>query len=253
MAESPFCVLIVDDEPGARKMVLSFLQESFPEISIAGEASSVKEASELIPRVQPDLLFLDVEMQDGTGFDLLDRLPVLNFNVIFITAHNEFAIKAFKYNAIDYLLKPINPDEFIMAVRKSREFKNKDILPQQLGQLLQTTKQKSFEHITLNTSNGYVFAKTNEITRIETYGNYCFVYLKEGERILVPLNLKEFEEMLPEPDFFRLHQSHIVNTAMVRKIIKEDGDLVIMSDGSKIPIARRRKDDFLKIILRDIH
>jgi len=170
-------------------------------------------------------------MEDGTGFNLLDRLPELNFNVIFTTAHDEFAIRAFRYNAIDYLLKPIDPDEFISAVQKAKQHQNLDTLRHQFAQLLKTTQEKSFDRITLTTNSGHVFARTKDITRLETYGNYSFVYLAESERLLVSRNLKEFEEMLPEPAFFRIHQSHIVNTFFVKKFIKEDGGYVVMADG----------------------
>jgi two-component system, LytTR family, response regulator len=136
-------------------------------------------------------------------------------------------------------------------VQKSKEHIDLDILQRQFSQLINTTQEKSFDRITLNTSNGHVFAKTKDITRIETYGNYTFVHLAEGDRLLVSRNLKEFEEMLPEPDFFRIHQSHIVNTFYVRKVIKEDGDLVVMHDGVKIPVSRRRKEDFMNVVLRN--
>ncbi len=251
MAGSPLKVFIIDDESGARKMLKTFLQEGFPEVFIVGEASSVREGKQLIPQSNFDVLFLDVEMEDGTGFDLLDQLPVLNFNVIFVTAHDDFAIKAFRYNVIDYLLKPIDPDEFVQAVQKSIEHRNQESLQKQLRQLLHSARENSFEKITLSTSNGFVFANTNEIVRIETYGNYSFVYLVEGDRLLVSRNLKEFEEMLPEPQFFRIHQSHLVNTSFVKKVIKEEGDQVVMNDGATIPISRRRKEEFMNIILRE--
>ena len=252
MAEKPFSVIIVDDEPGARAIIKRFLVEHFPEIVVVGEASGITEALSLIKVHSIDLLFLDIEMKDGTGFELLDRIPELSFNVIFTTAHDEFAVKAFRYNAIDYLLKPIDPDEFVQAVEKAMIHDSSDILQRRFAQLLKTTKEKSFERITLATSNGHVFAKTQDITRLETYGNYSFVYLADGDRLLVSRNLKEFEEMLPEPDFFRIHQSHIVNTLFVKKVIKDDGDHVVMTDGVKIPVSRRRKEEFMNAVKRSI-
>lgn len=252
MAEKPFSVIIVDDEPGARAIIKLFLVEHFPEIVVVGEASGITEALSLIKVHSIDLLFLDIEMKDGTGFELLDRIPELSFNVIFTTAHDEFAVKAFRYNAIDYLLKPIDPDEFVQAVEKAMIHDSSDILQRRFAQLLKTTKEKSFERITLATSNGHVFAKTQDITRLETYGNYSFVYLADGDRLLVSRNLKEFEEMLPEPDFFRIHQSHIVNTLFVKKVIKDDGDHVVMTDGVKIPVSRRRKEEFMNAVKRSI-
>ncbi|HZV70093.1 MAG TPA: LytTR family DNA-binding domain-containing protein [Saprospiraceae bacterium] len=248
MAEIPYRTFIVDDETGARSIIKGFLKQSFPEIIISGEVSGVEEALHMIPKLKIDLVFLDVEMGDGTGFMLLDKLPDLDFNVIFTTAHDEFAIRAFRYNAIDFLLKPIDPDEFVIAVHKAKEHQNFSTLHKQFAQLLTTAQNNTFDRITLNTGEGHVFAKTNDIIRIETYGNYSFVFLAKSERLLVSRNLKEFEEMLPEPDFFRVHQSHIINTTFVKKILKEDGGYVIMNDDTKIPISRRRKEDFMKII-----
>lgn len=250
MAEKPFSVIVVDDEPGARAVIKRFLTQHFPDILVAGEASGIAEALNLLQEHRIDLLFLDIEMKDGTGFELLDRISELSFNVIFTTAHDEFAVKAFRYNAIDYLLKPIDPDEFVQAVEKAMLHDSPDILQRRFAQLLKTTQDKSFERITLATSNGHFFAKTQDITRIETYGNYSFVYLAEGDRLLVSRNLKEFEEMLPEPDFFRVHQSHIINTAFVVKVLKGEGDLAIMKDGEKIPVSRRRKEDFMNAVQR---
>lgn len=250
MPDKTFSVMIADDEPGARAIIRRFLVNSFPEIIVAGEASGITEALHLLKEHRIDLLFLDIEMKDGTGFELLDRIPEFSFNLIFTTAHDEFAVKAFRYNAIDYLLKPIDPDEFAQAVEKALRQESSDILQRRFAQLLKTTQEKSFDRITLSTSQGHVFTNTRDITRIETYGNYSFVYLVEGDRFLVSRNLKEFEEMLPEPDFFRVHQSHIINTSFVKKVIKDDGDHVVMADGIKIPVSRRRKEDFMHAVQR---
>lgn len=251
MTQSVFRTFIVDDEPDGRANIKSFLSRYFPEIIISGEASGVKEAVAKMAGEQVDLLFLDIELQDGSGFDILDQLPALNFNVIFTTAHDAFAIRAFRYNAVDYLLKPIDPDEFQQAVEKTKAQFNLELVRKQLSHLLSTAQSKSFERIILQTSNGPVFAMTKDIVRIETYGNYTFVFLVEGDRMLVSRNLKEFEEMLPEPEFFRVHQSHIVNTSYVNKVIKEDGDHVVMTDGEKIPVSRRRKEEFMNIVLHN--
>ena len=188
---------------------------------------------------------LDVEF-----FDLLDRISKLQFNVVFTTAHDDFAIRAFRYNAIDYLLKPVDPDELVAAVHKAQQTLNYEVLEQQIASLLKTTAEKVFDRILLHTGNGPVFAQTNDITRIESYGNYTFVFLPGGERYLVSRNLKEFEEMLPMPLFFRLHQSHLINMAFVEKFLKEDGGYAVMNDGAKIPVSRRRKDAFLEALLR---
>jgi len=251
MSLDSFKTFIVDDEPDGRANIKGFLNHYFPDIEVVGEAEGVTETLRLLSGIKIDLLFLDIELKDGSGFDILDQLPDVRFNVIFTTAHNEFAIRAFRYNAMDYLLKPIDPDEFVAAVQKSKEHINLEVLQRQLAQLISTTQEKTFDRITLTTTSGHVFAKTKDITRVETYGNYSFVYLADGDRHLVAKNLKEFEEMLPEPDFFRVHQSHIINTLFVKKVIKEDGDQVVMEDGVKIPVSRRRKEEFMNIVLRN--
>jgi two-component system LytT family response regulator len=211
----------------------------------------VAEAERLIKASPPDLLLLDVQMDDGTGFDLLDRFTSWNFSVIFITAHDEFAVRAFRYHAIDYLLKPVVPEDLIVAVQNARNNSDLKMRQQQIAQLLDTTATKSFDRITLMTNNGLVFAETQDILRLETYGNYCFVFLSNSERHLISRNLKDFEDILPETTFFRVHQSHIVNMSCVRKFIKDDGGYTVMTDGSKIPVARRRKEEFLNLLKKD--
>lgn len=243
-----FRIIIVDDEAASRNTIRRFLEQNCLDVTVVGEAGSVAEGERLLREKGTDLLLLDVTMEDGTGFDLLDRFPKINFNVVFTTAHDDFAIRAFRYNAIDYLLKPIDPDELTNAVRKAREHINHEILQEQIAQLLRVAAEKTFDRITLSTTDGYVFANTKDIARMETYGNYTFVFLTSGERYLVSRNLKEFEEMLPTPDFFRLHQSHLVNTAFVKKFLKENGGYAIMQDDTKVPVSRRRKDAFLEIL-----
>lgn len=245
-----FRIIIVDDEPAARDALCNLLKANCPGVAVIGEAGSVAEAVDLLEEQSPDLLLLDVEMGDGTGFDLLDQIRAVRFNVVFTTAHDDFAIRAFRYNAIDYLLKPVDPDELVAALQKARQNNNYLHVQAQIEGLLSTASEKDFARIILYTGDGPVFAQTNNITRIESYGNYTFVYLVENQRCLVSRNLKEFEEMLPTPLFFRTHQSHLVNTTFVKKFLKEDGGYALMQDGAKIPVARRRKDAFLDVLMK---
>jgi two-component system LytT family response regulator len=242
---APIRIFLVDDEPLCRNTLRVFLRADCPEARIVGEAESLAEATELIPPAAPDLLLLDVQLSDGTGFDLLDRFPEPDFKVIFTTAHDEFALRAFRYSAIDYLLKPVDPDLLLEAVRKAAAHPS-TVFQEQIAQLRLNTTARSFDRITLNTGDGLLFIQTADIARLETNGNYTFAYLTNGERHLVSRNMKEFEEMLPEPAFFRINQSHLVNTARVRKFLKDDGGgYVVMHDGIKLPLARRRRDGFL--------
>lgn len=242
-------VVLIDDEPDARHTLHNLLAVNCPHVLVVGQAGGVQEALALLQTQAADLLLLDVEMQDGTGFDLLDRLPAPpSFQVVFTTAFNEFAIRAFRYNAMDYLLKPIDPDELLRAIHKAQQNNYREHLQQQISQLLATTTQQSFERITLDTSDGLLFVRTHDITRLESYGNYTFVFLAAGQRCLVSRNLKEFEEMLPAPPFFRPHQSYMVNTAFVAQFLKDDGGHALMQDGAKVPVARRKKEGFLRVL-----
>ena len=245
---APIRILIVDDEALCRDALRIFLSTGCPEAAIVGDAASVAEATERLNDLSPDLILLDVDLGDGTGFDLLDRFFRPNFKVIFTTAHDEFALRAFRYSALDYLLKPVDPEELIASVRKAAIINKPEEYQRQLDQLRHNTSTRSFDRITLNTGDGLLFIGTAEITRLEAQGNYSFVFLENGERHLAAQSLAGFEEMLPAPPFFRAHQSHLVNTAFVRKLAKEEGDNLIMADKSIIPLARRRKEAFMGIM-----
>ena len=238
-------ILLIDDEPPCRDALRIFLRTGCPEARIIGEASSLGEASLLLSDASPDLLLLDVDLGDGTGFDLLDRFPLPAFKVIFTTAHDEFALRAFRYSALDYLLKPVDPEELVSAVRKAAASGNPTQHHRQLEQLRHNTSTRSFDRITLNTGDGLLFVGIEEIMRLEAQGNYSFVFLENGERHLAAQSLAGFEEMLPTPLFFRAHQSHVVNTKFVRKLAKDDGDNLLMTDKAVIPLARRRKEAFV--------
>lgn len=241
-------VFIVDDEPPCRDALRIFLNSGCSECLIVGEAASLAEATKLIPDVAPDVLLLDVALEDGTGFDLLDRFPKPDFRVVFTTAHDDFALRAFRYSAVDYLLKPVDPEELVAAVRRAAAPDDPGQYQRQLDQLRHNTTTRRFDRITLNTGDGLLFIGIDEITRLEAQGNYSFVFLENGERHLAAQSLAGFEELLPSPPFFRAHQSHVVNTAFVRKLAKDDGDSLLMTDKSVVPLARRRKEAFVRIM-----
>lgn len=245
---APIRILLVDDETPCRDALRAFLNSGCPEAQIVGEAASLAEATKLIPQVAPDVLLLDVALEDGTGFDLLDRFPQCGFRVIFTTAFDDFALRAFRYSAVDYLLKPVDPEELVVAVRKAATSGDPAQRQRQLDQLRHNTTTRRFDRITLNTGDGLLFIGIEEITRLEARGNYSFVFLESGERHLAAQSLAGFEELLPSPPFFRAHQSHVVNTAFVRKLAKDDGDSLLMTDKSVVPLARRRKDSFIEIM-----
>lgn len=243
-----FRVFIVDDEPPCREALRAFLQSGCPEALITGEAASVAEAQKLLPQAKPDLVLLDVQLSDGTGFDLLDRFPKPDFRVIFTTAFDEFALRAFKYSVVDYLLKPVDPGDLITAVRRVNFPGDPAEFHRQIEQLRHNTTTRIFDRITLNTGDGLLFTRPDEMVHLEARGNYTLVFLENGERHLAAQSLAAFEEILSAPPFFRAHQSHLVNTGFVRKLSREDGDSLVMVDKSVIPLARRRKDAFVEIM-----
>jgi two-component system LytT family response regulator len=245
---NPIQILVVDDEPHCRDSLRFFLTNGCPEARIVGEASSMKEAIEMITSLAPDLVLLDIDLGDGTGFDLLDHFPKPDFKVVFTTGHDDFALRAFRYSALDYLLKPIDSEELVTAVRKIAIAGKPSDYQQQLDQLRHQTSTRNFDRLTLNTGDSLVFIRTAEITRLEAHGNFSFVFLENGERHLASQSLAGFEEILPVPMFFRAHQSHVVNTKFVRKFTKAEGDCLLMADKSVIPLARRRKEAFMELM-----
>ena len=241
---APIRILIVDDEPPCRDTIRAFLRNEYPAAMVVGEAATLAEAAVQLLELNPDLVLLDVNLPGGTGFDLLDQFPAASFKVIFTTAHDDFAIRAFRYSAIDYLLKPVDPDLLFQAIKKAETINLQH--SKQLIQLRHNINSGQFDRITLNTGDGMVFVQTTDILHLEANGNYTFAFMIDGEKHLVNRNMKEFEEMLPEPTFFRIHQSYLVNTARVKKYLKDDGGYVVMQDGAKLPLARRRKEEFLR-------
>ena len=245
-------IVLIDDEPDARRTLRKFLTDLCPQVEIAGEADGVENGYFLICQQKPDAVLLDISMKDGTGFDLLDKFPRPNFKVIFTTAFDDFALKAFKYNTLDYLLKPVTPDELVRAVDKIGE-NHMDEFSMKISNILETARTRRFEKIGLSSQEGLVFLRLDEIVHLEADGNYTTLYLINNERHVVVRPLKEFEDLLPTDQFFRIHQSHIVNVNFVKKYLKEDGGYVLMENGSKVLVARRRKEEFLELLREQSH
>ena len=239
--------VIVDDEPGNVRVLNKMLQDYCWDVQISGTASNAEEAFELIQRVQPNLVFLDIEMPYGNAFDLMDRLMPVNFEVIFVTAFNDYTLKAFKYSALDYLLKPISIEELRNAVAKASEklkLKNINI---QLNNLMSNLRQSDPGACKLALPNldSIVFVRFDMIMRCEAKGGYTHFYMKDGEKILSSKNIKDYEDILPPTMFMRVHNSHIINLTCIKKYHKGRGGLIEMDDGVLIEVASRRKDKFL--------
>lgn len=230
--------IIVDDEEGARKTLVAMLKRFCPEVQIIGEASTVKQARRLIKEYQPKLLFLDIKMPYETGFDLLESVTEYSFHVIFTTAYNNYAIKAIKFSAIDYLLKPIEVKELQRAVKKAV---NSKISLAQLEVLKSHQFNNENEKIVLPFKEGFKVVNCQEIVRLEGARNYTWIYFINGNRILVAKTLKEYEELLTDYGFLRIHQSHLINLKCVAEYIKGRGGKVKLIDNSIVEVARSKK------------
>jgi two-component system LytT family response regulator len=239
-------VVIVEDEKKSREMLKNLLDTFCPEVICGGMADSVKTGLDLIKNTKPDIVFLDIEMQSGTGFDLLQQLEDLNFEVIFTTAFAQYAIKAIKFNALDYLLKPIDVDDMKAAVAKAVKKRQNTNENMGLQELVNAIKNKNVQRISISTLDGVIFVELDDIIRCEAKGAYTFFYLRNGSNITASKNLKEYEQLLCDYQFIRIHHSHIINLSEVHKYIKTDGGIVQMKDGSKVSISQNRKDVFLE-------
>lgn len=238
--------VIIDDEQAAQITLMQFLQMHCPEVNIIGTANGVEEGLKLLSNKKADLVFLDIKMNDGTGFDLLKRLPQINFNLVFTTAYDEYALKAFKYSAIDYLLKPIDPLELIEAVGKVHK-DNTENTAQSVDSMLELYKENKFDKIAIPSVDDFHFVRISEIIRCEASSNYTIIFLTTGKKIIAPKTLKEFEELLASEGFFRIHQSHLVNLSHIQQFMKTK-NLIAMVDGSEVEVSRRKKTLFLELI-----
>ncbi len=238
--------IIVDDEPDAVNFIKSIITEYCPKLEVVGTGKSAKEGAKLIIDKTPDLVFLDVEMPHGSGFDLLANFPEHSFDVIFITAFNHYAIKAIKFSAVDYILKPININEFIVAVDKVLEKRSNNHKPSSgINTLLENVRSSLPGKLAIPTSDGMEYLNTKEIIRIEADRSYSWFFLMDSRKVLVSRNLKEYQELLSDRNFFRTHNSHLINLEHVKKYIRHEGGAVELIDGSQVPISRGKRDLFL--------
>lgn len=240
--------ILVEDQPNALAMLKNDILTFHSEITIIGTAKSVVEASILLRKKQPDILFLDIMLGDGTGFDILEIHPDLSSKVIFVTASDEFAVKAFKFAAIDYILKPYTTDDLSNAINKAKNQLKPD--KEQLTVLQQSIKQPNQrpQKISLSTSDKIIVVNLDDIIRCKSDNNYTEFFLIENQKILVGKTLKYFADMLKEFDFIRVHQSHLVNTQYIKEFIKSDGGYLVLKNKKTIPVSvRKRQEVILKL------
>lgn len=240
--------VIVEDEKKSSELLSNMIKRFCPEVNVEAVAESVKQGEELIRQHSPDLVFLDVEMGDGNGFDLLKKLGDVNFDLIFTTASDQYAVKAIKYSALDYLLKPIDPEELQNAVKKVNERKTDSTSLENLKFLLKNIRRDDdrFSRITLPTGNGYELVNIRDIIRCEAEGNYTNFFIHGKKKLLVSASLKHYEDLLPPEDFIRVHHHHLININHVVRYLKTDGGYAVMSDGTEVEVSRRKKDAFIQ-------
>lgn len=240
--------VIIDDMSDARKVLTNDLEKHCPEVEIIGEADSVVSGAKLLNQVKPDLLFLDILMGDGTGFDLLDIFPNLDAKLIFITASDEFAIKAFRFAAIDYLLKPLNTEQLKEAVQKAKE--QIATSPESISLLKETINNPGQlpSKISLHAQDKISVVAIDQIVRCESDGNNTIFVLAEGEKIFVTKTLKSFDVMLSEHRFKRVHQSHLINIQRIQEYVRKEGGYLKMHNGDIVPVSVRKKAEVIEML-----
>jgi len=240
--------LIVDDEPKARENLEILLHDFVEGVEVVALCENISEAVEAVKLHSPDVVFLDIQLQRETGFDLLTKIKEVNFEVIFTTAYTEYAIKAFKFSAIDYLLKPIDIDELKKATAKVEKRVNNNMAGR-LTQLVQNLKHGSNENykIALPTLDGLVFVKISDILYCEASSNYTQIFTNE-EKYLVSKTLKEYDDLLSDHNFFRIHNSYLININSIKKYVKGEGGYVVLNNDTSLDVSKRKKEAFLNKI-----
>jgi two-component system, LytTR family, response regulator len=240
--------IIIDDIKESRENLRADLETYCPDVEIIGEADSVVTGSKLLKSSQPNLVFLDIQLGDGSGFDILEIVGEVKFNIIFTTSSDAYAVKAFRFSAIDYLMKPIDPEELQTAVQKASE--QKQTPKEAISLLVEQTKNghKPMKRLALNTLDKIHIVNIADIVRCEADVNYTLFYFIGGTKLLVTKTLKDFEEMLKEHHFIRVHQSHLVNTNLIKEFVKSDGGYLVMNDGTSVPVSTRKRNSVVEAL-----
>jgi two-component system LytT family response regulator len=246
----PLTAVIIDDESSSRNSLRQKLVSNCPHIKILAECENGEEGIEIIESQKPDIVFLDVEMSRMNGLVMLQQLSNRDFELIFTTAYDHYAIQAIRFSALDYLVKPIEVDDLIKAIRRAEEKRQKQSSNERIETLLHNLlMEKNQQHrLAIPSHEGLLFAELSEIIYLEAESNYTFIFLTGGRKIAVTRTLKDFEELLPPHSFIRIHHSHIINKDHIQKYIRGEGGQVIMKNGTVLYISRRKKEEFLKAI-----
>jgi len=241
--------IIIDDEPGNIATLTKMVAEYCTDVELLATANDIHQAEKLIHQHQPNLIFLDIEMPHGNGFDLLNNLAPIKFEVVFVTAFNAYAIQAFKYSAVDYILKPVSINDLKNAVIKVKSRLEKHQFNQRIDSLLSNLKTESSgrKKIGIPTLDGIVFEQIDDIMYLQGESSYTTIFLKNKRKEIASKHLGELEELLPQKLFCRIHKSYLININYIKKYVKGRGGNVIMEDGTSIEVSVRKKDEFLKL------
>ena len=246
--------LLIDDDKHLRAGLKALLDRYTDDIAIVGEAESVKTGIAAIQKWRPQVIFLDIHLSDGTGFDILEKILAesgkIKSHIVFITAHEQYAVKAFKFSALDFILKPVDPEELQRTIKKIKEATGRTDSFEHIDLLLENIRKKvdNYKRIALSTSDGIHLFEVSDIIRCEAKVNYTQFFIKNHKPVLISRTLKEYEEILTEHGFERVHQSHLINLAYLKSYIKSDGGYVIMADNTHIPVAQSKKDKLQELI-----
>lgn len=248
---SKLTAILVDDESPCIEALSWDLKTYCPDVQVLATATNPAKAIELIEQLQPEVVFLDIEMPEMSGFEVVQKIKDQHCNIIFVTAFDQFAIKAFKVAALDYLLKPVNKDELIAAVTKASQ-PDREISKLKLDTLISNIKTEGaqFKKIVLPTLEGLEFIETKQIIRCESSSNYTLIHLQNGANFVASKTLKVIEEMLQGHHFFRVHNSHLANLDHVKSYLRGEGGELIMCDNSRIPVSKRKKESLLTYIAK---
>jgi two-component system LytT family response regulator len=240
--------IIVDDEKHCRDVLALLLQKFCPQVQVLASCADGQAGVDAITLHRPDMVFLDIEMPGMNGFDMLEACRYTHFKLIFTTAYNEYAIKAIRHNALDYILKPVDKDELVQAVQRAAQERSSQPSNHIEGLIEYLNKQKAGDRIALPTLEGLQILQSEDIYYCESDGGYTRFFLNNGKVSLISKTLKEVEEVLESKGFCRIHNSYLINLRYVQKYVRGDGGEVIMANGSNIPVSRNKKQDFLNLL-----
>jgi two-component system LytT family response regulator len=251
MSTSQLKAILIDDEKSSLQSLSYELKAYCPEVEVVAAIKDPGEGLTYLLKTPPDVLFLDIEMPGMNAFELLQQIPEIDFDVIFVTAYDQFAIKAFDFNATDYLLKPVRKEKLIQAVQKVQDRHEHKFDRTELEALIQNIRvqtRSGLEHIALPTSDGFSMVHINDISHLQADSNYTWVYLANEKKHLIAKTLKDMESMLEFPQYFRAHKSHLVNLNHVDRYVRGQGGYLVLKDGTQIPVARTQKSDLMQML-----